>query len=111
MTSSDAVGEARITVGTDTHRDEHVAVAIDHLGARLGDHRVPTTSIRYEDLDCWARRLGEVVAFGVEGTGSYGAGLARYLAGHGRTVIEVSRPDSSTLRRLGSMPRWPLEPF
>ena len=45
--------------------------------------------------------LGEVVAFGIEGTGSYGAGLARYLAGRGRTVIEVSRPDRSTRRRLG----------
>jgi transposase len=45
--------------------------------------------------------LGEVVAFGIEGTGSFGAGLARYLAGRGRSVIEVSRPDRSTRRRLG----------
>ena len=101
MTSSDAVGEARVFVGVDTHRDEHVAVAIDHLGGRLGDHRVTTTSVGYEGLDCWAMGLGEVVAFGIEGTGSYGAGLARYLAGRGRTVIEVSRPDRSTRRRLG----------
>ena len=50
MTSSDAVGEARVFVGVDTHRDEHVA--IDHLGGRLGDHRVPTTSVGYEGLDC-----------------------------------------------------------
>ncbi len=101
MTSSDAAGKARIIVGVDTHRDEHVAVAIDQLGARLGEHRLPTTSIGYEGLDCWAMGLGEVIAFGIEGTGSYGAGLARYLASCGRAVIEVSRPDRSTRRRLG----------
>ena len=48
MTISDAVGEARIIVGVDTHRDEHVAVAIDQLGARLGEHRALTTSSGYE---------------------------------------------------------------
>ena len=101
MTSSDAVGEARVIVGVDTHRDEHVAVAIDRLGARLGEHRLPTTLKGYEGLDRWATGLGEVVAFGIEGTGSYGAGLARHLAGCGRTVIEVNRPDRSTRRRLG----------
>ena len=56
MTSSDAVGEARVFVGVDTHRDEHVA--IDHLGGRLGDHRVPTTSVGYEGLDCWGNGVG-----------------------------------------------------
>ena len=56
---------------------------------------------QYLLCDRWATGLGEVVAFGIEGIGSYGAGLARYLAGRGRTVIEVSRPDRSTRRRLG----------
>lgn len=77
MTSSNAVGEARVIVGVDTHRDEHVAVAIDWLGARLGEHRLPTSLKGYEGLDRWATGLGEAVAFGIEGTGSYGAGLAR----------------------------------
>jgi hypothetical protein len=63
VTSSDAVGEARVIVGVDTHRDEHVAVAIDRLGARLGAHRLPTTLRGYEGLDRWATRLGEGVAF------------------------------------------------
>ncbi len=58
MTSSDRAGESRIIVGVDTHRDEHVAVAIDHLGARLGEHRFRTTSVGYEGLDCWARAFG-----------------------------------------------------
>ena len=101
MTNTNALRDSRVIVGVDTHRDEHVAVAIDCLGARLGQHRLPTTSSGYEGLHCWASGLGEVVAFGIEGTGSYGAGLARYLARRGRTIIEVNRPDMSTRRRLG----------
>ncbi len=101
MTSNEAVGEAKVIVGVDTHRDEHVAVAIDRLGARLGEHRLPTTLKGYECLDRWAAGLAETIVYGVEGTGSYGAGLTRHLAGRGRTVIEVNRPDRSTRRRLG----------
>ena len=92
---------ARIVVGVDTHRDEHVAVAIDQLGLRLGDRYIATTTRGYADLERWAMGQGEVAAFGVEGTGSYGAGLARFLTGYGHTVIEVGRPDRSTRRRLG----------
>ena len=62
---------------SDTHRDEHVAVAIDCLGSWLGQHRLPTASSGYEGLHCWASGLGEVVAFGIEGTGSYGAGTVK----------------------------------
>lgn len=91
----------RVVVGVDTHKDEHVAVAIDGIGARLGEYRLRTTPGGYADLDRWATGMGEVSAFGVEGTGSYGAGLSRFLSGRGRRVIEVSRPDRSTRRRLG----------
>ena len=92
---------ARVIVGVDTHLDEHVAVAIDHHGSCLGEYRLTTTAKGYEGLESWAIGLGKVHAFGVEGTGSYGAGLARYLAQCGHTVIEVNRPDRSTRRRLG----------
>ncbi len=91
----------RVTVGVDTHKDEHVAVVIDQFGALLGEHRIPTTTSGYKDLARWAGELGEVVAFGVEGTGSYGAGLSRFLAGRDHKVIEVNRPDRSVRRRLG----------
>ena len=101
MTSTNPLGTTRVIVGVDTHRDEHVAVAIDCLGARLGQHRLPTAPGGYEGLHCWASGLGKVVAFGIEGTGSYGAGLARNLARRGQTIIEVNRPDRSTRRRLG----------
>ena len=67
----------------------------------MGEYRLSTTPTGYEGLHRWAISLGELVAFGIEGTGSYGAGLARHLAGRGRTVIEVNRPDRSTRRRLG----------
>ena len=87
MTSTNPIGVTRVIVGVDTHRDEHVAVAIDCLGALLGQRRLPTAPRSYESLHCWASGLGEVVAFGIEGTGSYGAGLTRYLAGLGQTVI------------------------
>ena len=101
MTSSNRLPAARVVVGVDTHRDEHVAVAVDQLGARLGQHRLPTTHDGYEGFHRWATSLGEIVAFGIEGTGSYGAGLTRYLARRGHNVIEVNRPDRSTRRRLG----------
>ena len=92
---------ARVVVGVDTHKDEHVAVAIDGLGTRLGEHRLRVNSTGYVDLERWAIGMGDVVAFGVEGTGSFGAGLTRFLSSRGHTVIEVSRPDRSTRRRLG----------
>jgi len=90
-----------VVVGVDTHKDEHVAVALDQLGARLGAHRVATTTQGYADLERWANNLGKVRTFGIEGTGCYGAGLARFLTGCGYRVVEVNRPDRSERRRLG----------
>ena len=77
MTSTNPLGATRVIVGVDTHKDEHVAVAVDWLGARLGQHRLPTAPRGYESLHCWASGLGEVVAFGIEGTGSYGASTGK----------------------------------
>ena len=78
-----------------------MAVAIDKLGARIGQRNLPTTSMGYMSLECWANSLGEIDAFGIEGTGSYGAGLSRFLRDRGHRVIEVNRPDRTTRRRLG----------
>jgi transposase len=91
----------RITVGVDTHADTHVAVALDQLGARLDELPIPTTQAGYEQLEHWAISLGPVDAFGVEGTGSYGAELARVLRRRGYRVIEVNRPDRATRHRRG----------
>lgn len=101
MTNIAHSGPARVTVGVDTHKDEHVAVAIDALGARLGEHRLQADPAGYRGLERWAAAMGQIAVFGVEGTGSYGAGLARFLAARGHKVIEVFRPDRSIRRRLG----------
>ena len=97
----EAICAVQVVVGVDTHQDEHVAVAIDQQGVRLAERHTPASSYGYGELERWSHTLGEVRAFGVEGTGSYGAGLARFLTGRGFTVIEVNRPDRSTRYRKG----------
>jgi transposase len=72
-----------IIIGVDTHKDKHVDVAIDSLGARIGQRNLPTADTRYAGLEHWGRSPGKIDAFGVEGTGSYRAGLARFLRGQG----------------------------
>src|SRR5687768_2209211 len=90
---------ADIIVGVDTHKHVHAAVAIDVLGARLGTMTIPVSERGYRTLEAWARSLGPVRAFGVEGTGSYGAGLSRFLVAQGHAVLEVNRPPNRQLRR------------
>jgi transposase len=87
--------------GVDTHADTHVAAACDQLGAVLATKSFPTTTTGYQQLARWLRSFGEVVTIGVEGTGSYGSGLARYLAVCGVEVIEVNRPNRQVRRRHG----------
>jgi transposase len=94
-------GTPRITVGIDTHLDVHVAHAGDQLGRCMATVQVPTTPTGYHDLLAWAPGLGQVDAWGVEGTGSYGAALARFLAAGGQAVLEVNRPDRQARRRHG----------
>ncbi len=91
----------QVVIGVDTHRDQHVALAIDNQGVRLGEHRLPVATCGYEELERWSRRLGAIHSFGIEGTGSYGAGVARFLTARGYTVIEVNRPDRSVRHRKG----------
>jgi transposase len=92
---------ARITVGVDTHAEVHVAVANDSFGRRLDATSVPTTPAGYAELLGWAQRLGQIEGWGVEGTGSFGAGLTRFLHRHGQVVVEVNRPDRQARRRRG----------
>ena len=91
----------QVVSGVDTHQDEHVAVAIDRQGVRLAARRAPATTFGYTDLERWSRTLGDIHAFGIEGTGSYGAGVSRFLSGRGYTVVEVNRPDRSVRYRKG----------
>jgi transposase len=84
--------EVAVILGVDTHLDFHFAVAVDHLGRRLGESSVPTTVKGYERLLRWAEGFGPVSCAGVEGTSSYGAGLTRHLRARGIEVLEVERP-------------------
>ena len=93
--------DTSVIVGVDTHKDAHVAVAIDTLGRRLAELEIPATAAGYHQLHAWAIDLGPSEGFGVEGTGSYGAGLARHLRLRGVKVTEVNRPDRALRHRLG----------
>jgi transposase len=90
-----------VTGGVDTHGEVHVAAVIDATGRILGTASFAATAAGYRGLLRWLRRHGQVMRVGVEGTGSYGAGLARYLTGEGVAVIEVNRPDRQRRRRRG----------
>jgi transposase len=93
--------ETNVILGVDTHKDNHVAVALDELGRHLGILSVPTTTEGYRKLLRWARGLGTIEQAGVEGTGSFGAGLARFLKAEGIQVREVIRPKRRDQYRSG----------
>ena len=80
-----------VAIGVDTHRDEHVAVALDEVGRDLGSLTVTAGVNGYARLWQWASDLG-VPRFAVEGTGSYGAGLTAFLVAAGGEVFECERP-------------------
>ncbi|HEY3952152.1 MAG TPA: IS110 family transposase [Streptosporangiaceae bacterium] len=90
-----------ITGGVDTHADVHVAAALDPIGGLLGVAEFPVTPAGYAQLLGWIGGFGTVCLVGIEGTGSYGAGLARHLAAAGVRVVEVDRADRQDRRRQG----------
>jgi transposase len=101
---------AEVVLGVDTHLDFHVAVALDQLGKPLGGLKVSTTTRGYRHLVSWAEGFGPVRCAGVEGTGSYGASLARHLKDAGILVMEVERDSSvatsnETARAIPKTPR------
>ena len=90
-----------VTVGVDTHGDVHVGAVVDEVGRVLGITEVSTDARGFRALEGFATRFGSIDRVGVEGTGSYGAGLTRWLRARGHTVIEVDRPDRKTRRMKG----------
>ena len=98
MTPDEAAME--VTGGVDTHKDTHTAAVIDQAGRVLGTEQFAATAAGYRR--CWPGcGLRRLVRVGVEGTGAYGAGLARYLASEAIAVVEVDRPDRKTRRFQG----------
>ncbi len=90
-----------ITGGVDTHADVHVAAALDPIGGLLGVREFPATAAGYGRLLSWLGGFGTVCLVGIEGTGSYGAGLARHITTAGVRVVEVDRSDRQDRRRQG----------
>ena len=87
--------------GVDTHADVHVAAALDQNGGLLGIESFRVDAAGYRSLLSWLLGFGPVVKVGVEGTGSYGVGLARYLHANGIVVVEVDRPNRQKRRKRG----------
>jgi transposase len=90
-----------ITGGVDTHADTHVAAALDPVGGLLGVAEFPATAAGYARLLGWLGGFGTVALVGIEGTGSYGAGLARHVTAAGIRVVEAVRSDRQDRRRQG----------
>jgi len=96
------VDSARPVVGgVDTHRDSNVAAVVDMNGGLLGVESFPTTAQGYQRLSLWMSSFGVIERVGIEGTGAYGAGLARHFTRASVTVIEVDRPDRRKRRQHG----------
>jgi transposase len=90
-----------VTGGVDTHADVHVAAALDPIGGLLGVAEFPAAPAGYAHLLGWLGGFGTVCLVGIEGTGSYGAGLARFVTAAGVRVVEVDRSDRQDRRRQG----------
>ena len=80
-----------VTLGVDTHKHLHVAVALDQVGRRLGVASFGTDDAHHARLWAWASDFGPIIQAGVEGTGSFGYRLAQFLTGSGVQVFEVNR--------------------
>ena len=106
-----AAPKRKLVVGVDTHKHLHVAVALDELGARVGELTIGADSIGYAALASWSEQLGRPCAFGIEGTGSYGAGLASFCAGaaagSSRSTAATGAAAGRTANRTRLMPRQP----
>jgi transposase len=108
MTSmQDAPRRRRVVVGVDTHKHIHVAVALDELGGRIEARSFAADRSGYEQLIDWASSLGREVMFGVEGTGSYGAGLASAIRRRSIGVLEVLHTDRRDRRLRGKSDTTP----
>ena len=90
-----------VTGGVDTHQDTHTAAVIDQVGRVLGTEQFPANAAGYGALLAWMRGFGHPGRVGVEGTGTYGAGLARRLRNEAVEVIEVDRPNRKARRFQG----------
>lgn len=99
MSTIELVRSGHLVIGVDTHKHVHVAAALDTVAGIVGTLTIPTDSGGFKQLADWASSFGHVIAFGIEGTGSYGATLTSFLRRSGHKIVEAGRPDRR-LRRL-----------
>lgn len=107
--STIAEDDRRVVAGVDTHKEFHVVVVLDELGRKLDTATFAATPRGYRELTSWVTGFGEVLALGVEGSASWGAGLSRHLRDRGLNVIEVNQPDRHKRRRQGKSDRLDAE--
>jgi transposase len=88
-------------IGVDTHKHVHVAAVLDSIGGVLAAMTIATDSGGFKQLLEWAATFGQIIAFGIDGTGSYGAGLTSFVRRAGHRVVEVNRPDRRMRRVVG----------
>lgn len=93
--------ETFVIGGVDTHKDLHVAAGVDHRDRVLGIESFPTTPHGYRLMLAWMRSFGDLQRVGIECSGSYGAGLLRYMQTAGVEILEVTAPDKLDRRRRG----------
>ena len=91
----------RVVGGVDTHKDLHVAAIVDEQDRVLGTQCFATTRQGYRQMLTWMRSFGSVQRIGIESTGSYGAGLLRFMQSAGIEILEVTTPDKHDRRRRG----------
>ena len=92
----------KVVGGVDTHKATHHGAVLDAgTGQLIAEQEFPADAAGYEAMLTWMARQGQVIRIGVEGTGSYGAGLARHLAAHRVETIEVVRPNRQQRRLRG----------
>lgn len=107
-----ATHDQPIVGGVDTHKEQHVAAVVDAHDRVLGIEFFAATRHGYKQMVAWLHTFGQIERIGVESTGSYGAGLLRYLNQAGLDVLEVTAPDKSErasgVRAIRLMPRVPL---
>ena len=101
MTISTLARQPEVIIGVDAHKNTHHAVILTSTGQRIADNEFPATTHGYADMLSWANDHGNIQAFGVESTGSYAAGLARFLIDHRLEVREVNTPHAHTKARVG----------
>ena len=101
MTIAEESAARRVVGGVDTHKDLHVAAVVDDQDRVLATHCFATTRQGYRQMLAWMRSFGAVQRVGIESTGSYGAGLLRFLQQASVEVLEVTTPDKHDRRRRG----------